>query len=835
MDNAHRILTDEFPVENASTYLQFLESQLDRAWRPTEWDPEAWHFAGDPANPLTAAYPCTTPDCTGISRSATGRCETCKYEGRAAVTAGQPRLRHARMPDRITRCTVVYQGKPCRALESHHSLCYHHYQAWRKRCLAASSEIPLEIYRRDALRAFPKGGRCHLPRCDFEQWRHGETMCLSHHFLWRRLRRQGVTLQQFLAVPRKVQNQWKGNEFCLVDLPPVLRLEFLLILQQRDRQGYRIDPRVVRPCLTIALETRIRTMEALHQQVLEGGKPRRLELGLTNYGRLSAARWRYRFSGHDMRHEDVWDAAVLELRVDRTTQRRCSKGIIDFTPVTIDWLRHAAKQYAATLELPADQVRELVRACTIASQALLKRPNGPRPGRLQREDARAVFDAYANSTAPDGTARTKRFRHDMFHVFKRLLSEGRELPALHGLAPAFRFLTADQLDKPEKPDPTSKAIPDSVIRILDNNIHLLSVTAESPYAMGRPPELHSRMLQAIYQLLRDLGRRPTEVLALKRDALHHSDDGQPFIRYDAPKTGDYGLELPIHTSTAAVIEDWTTRINAVADIHPDAAQYLFPSLSGFGPGARSHISLTGFHTHYWRWIDRIKELPDYVNGPEGTIRYFERGKLNLYAWRHTYAQRLSDNHTPPDVIKDLMNHKRFETSAGYILMNRKRKEEAIRIVSTTTVNRDGTATAPGEYAAYLRNSVATPLGLCTEPSNVKAGGQACPARSKCGGCSYFRANVSHLPVIDSHIVALTADLELAAPLAEDWIIEGINAEIASYKRIRRLLTQTKNSLTTEQQAEIDQATELLQNLAAAPTTIGHRNGLKLLPLTPKQR
>ncbi|WP_049822812.1 site-specific integrase [Arthrobacter sp. H41] len=641
-------------------------------------------------------------------------------------------------------------------------------------------------------------------------------------------------------MPRPIQHQWKGNEFCLVDLPPVLRLEFLLILQQRDRQGYRLDPRIIRRCLHIALESRVRTMETLHRQLLEQNRPRRLELGLTNYGRLCAARWRYRFSGQDMRHEDLWDAAVLELRVDQTTQRRCSKGTIDFTPITVGWLKDAAKQYATTLELPADQVRELVRSCTIASQALLKRPNGPRPGRLQRENARAVFDAYANLTAADGTARTARLKHDMFSVFKRLLRDGRELPALHELAPAFRFLSADRLDTPEKPTPekptpTSKAIPDSVIRILDNNLHLLSVTAESPYAMGRPPELHSHMLQTIYQLLRDLGRRPTEVLALQRDALHHSDDRQPFIRYDAPKTGDYGLELPIHTSTATIIKDWTARINTVTDIHPHAAQYLFPSLCGFGPAAKSHISPTGFHTHYWRWIDRIKELPEYVNGPEGTARYFDRSKLNLYAWHHTYAQRLSDNNTPPDVIKDLMNHKRFETSAGYIQMNRKRKEEAIRIVSTTTVNRDGTASAPGEYTAYLRSSVATPLGLCTEPSNVKAGGQACPARSKCGGCSYFRANISHLPVIDSHIVALTADLELAAPLAEDWILQGINAEIASYKRIRTLLTQAKNTLTTEQQAEIDQATDLLQNLAAAPTTIGQRTGPKLLPLTPKRR
>ncbi len=163
MTDPHRILTDEFPVEETLTYLQFLESQLDTAWRPTEWDPAAWHFAGDPTNPLTAAYPCTSPDCTGISPSATGRCESCKYGARTAGSAGQPRSRHARFTDRTTRCTVIYQGKPCRALESHHSLCYHHYHAWRKRCSSTSRQIPLETYRREASARSPKEDAARFP------------------------------------------------------------------------------------------------------------------------------------------------------------------------------------------------------------------------------------------------------------------------------------------------------------------------------------------------------------------------------------------------------------------------------------------------------------------------------------------------------------------------------------------------------------------------------------------------------------------------------------------------------------------------------------------------
>ncbi|MHA7284603.1 hypothetical protein, partial [Arthrobacter sp. TMS2-4] len=153
----------------------------------------------------------------------------------------------------------------------------------------------------------------------------------------------------------------------------------------------------------------------------------------------------------------------------------------------------------------------------------------------------------------------------------------------------------------------------------------------------------------------------------------------------------------------------------------------------------------------------------------------------------------------------------------------------------STIDRHGAAQPPHSYPAYTRGSVATPLGLCTEPSNVKAGGQACPARSKCGGCTYFRANVSHLPLIDAHIVALTTDLELARPIADTWVLESLTAEISSYRKIRRLLADTKTRLSPAEQNEIDRATELLQALSTAPaqdplTAVP----LKLLPLTPKE-
>lgn len=834
-ESRHLLLT-ESPSTEPGTYLAFLRQRINRNWRPSEWDSKHWHFTSDPANPLTAAYPCRAAGCPGLARGNGALCVPCKSAARSS-TKGRRRADHGagRTSKAAERCTITVSGQPCKALSSHHGLCYHHYHAWRKRLTTAGGDYPLEKYQATARGVFPRGQQCAVPECRTEEWRFEKALCLGHRFQWKRLKSQGISLEEFIAVPRPIGRQWSTTEFSLVDLPPILRNEFLLTLQQRDQEGYRLDPWVLRRCITIALEHGARTMEKLHQIMLASSTDQRLQKGFTNYARMWSARWRYQHTGTDARKDDIWDAAVLMLRTQSGSDTICSKGTLDFRPVRIQWLREAAKEYAAIFELPADTIRDLIRSCSIASDALLRRPYGTTPDRLGRADAKAVFQAYSTLTTHDGAPRPERYRYEHFHRFRRLLHEGRELDALQCLAPAFRFLATDTLPSGRERSTVNKSIPDEVIKVLDENLHLFTVAEDHTYTNGRPAELCNHMHQTIYQLLRDLGRRPSEILGLKRDALQHYDDGRPFIRYDAPKTGDIGLELPIHHSTANIISAWFNRLNAVTDIEPRAADLMFPSLSGFGPAARKPITISGYHTVYWRWIERIKNLPDHIQGPGGAAETFDRSRLRLYSWRHTYAQRLSDNNTAPDVIQELMNHKRFETSAGYIRINRQRKADAIRIVDRTTIDRHGAAQPPHSYPAYARGSVATPLGLCTEPTNVKAGGQACPARSKCGGCTYFRANVSHLPLIDAHIVALTTDLELARPIADTWVLESLTAEISSYRKIRRLLADTKTRLSPAEQNEIDRATELLQALSTSPaqdplTAVP----LKLLPLTPKE-
>src|SRR6266508_3032906 len=86
--------------------------------------------------------------------------------------------------------------------------------------------------------------------------------------------------------------------------------------------------------------------------------------------------------------------------------------------------------------------------------------------------------------------------------------------------------------------------------------------------------------------------------------------------------------------------------------------------------------------------------------------------------------------------------------------------------------------------AYEARSVAVPFGNCTEPSTVKAGGQACPIRFQCAGCGFYRPDPSYLPAIEQHLAGLRADRETAEAMgAAEYVIGNLTAEISAFANV----------------------------------------------------
>src|SRR5664280_634236 len=95
-----------------------------------------------------------------------------------------------------------------------------------------------------------------------------------------------------------------------------------------------------------------------------------------------------------------------------------------------------------------------------------------------------------------------------------------------------------------------------------------------------------------------------------------------------------------------------------------------------------------------------------------------------------------------------------------------------------------------------------PLRRCTEPSNVQAGGGACPVRFRCAGCDHFRTDVSYLPDLTGYLDDLLRTRERLAAA-----IDGVD------ERVRAMLEAASSTATAvELRLQLE---ERDQDLAAA--------------------
>jgi hypothetical protein len=115
-----------------------------------------------------------------------------------------------------------------------------------------------------------------------------------------------------------------------------------------------------------------------------------------------------------------------------------------------------------------------------------------------------------------------------------------------------------------------------------------------------------------------------------------------------------------------------------------------------------------------------------------------------------------------------------------------------------------------------RASVSVPFGNCTEPSNVRAGGGACPIRFQCAGCSFYRPDPSYLPALEEHVASLRADRETALAMeAADYVIANLTGEIDAFARVAERMRRRLAELGDEERAEVEEASRLLRRARAA--------------------
>ncbi|MBT2452540.1 hypothetical protein J7F03_36920 [Streptomyces sp. ISL-43] len=157
------------------------------------------------------------------------------------------------------------------------------------------------------------------------------------------------------------------------------------------------------------------------------------------------------------------------------------------------------------------------------------------------------------------------------------------------------------------------------------------------------------------------------------------------------------------------------------------------------------------------------------------------------------------------------------------------------------LDRAGQPRAGGTALGYERKSVAVPYGNCEEPTNVKAGGQACPIRFQCAGCPSYSPDPSYLPAIQDELIRLKGSREIATVSGvAGYIVDGMDGQIRDYTNIVATMRTALAALPEAERREVEDAARLLRksragSASAVAVAETDSSGRRLLPLTVVRR
>jgi site-specific recombinase XerD len=622
------------------------------------------------------------------------------------------------------------------------------------------------------------------------------------------------------------------HQFSLAPLHPVARLEMLYALQQRDERGQKIDPVAVRQAVSHLAE-RVDSIATAAAEELPSGTQANVDALVRETYRILRSAFD-RFQGVDPTTRDVLDLSELGVSSLRggTTQRPLG---LDVTDIRQPWLRQVLVTWIAETKPNTTEARRGLRVCRAASRALDMRPGGGMdPAKLVFADMNAVVDTFRVLPKLDGGAMSSKQRGALLSFFFKILDYNRAAGHLDGMSASFaghssHVIKAEEVDE----DDVGKALPQSVIAQLDEQADLLG----QGLTHGKmTPEQVQAMARAVYELLRATGRRPYEIAELRKDCLEYAD-GEWLLIWDNRKGRRLNRRLEIEHRTVETIRTWLA-VRDTLDLPTGSEGFLFPPAGE--NGKIRHLGPEQIAAIIRKWADGVPVLLSEEFDKNGDRVPFDRTLVYPYAFRHSFCQRYADAGVRVELLRDLMDHKSMQTTQRYYKISHQRKREAVNVMRLHTVDRKGKPAPMASATAYEARSVAVPFGNCTEPSNVKASGKACPIRFQCAACPFYRPDPSYLPVIEDHIRSLKADKEMAVMMeADEFVVRNLDDQIAAFKgtveTLRKLLEamgEQERDEVEQERDEVAQASAVLRKVRAAQ---GHGSVSLGMPGFPGQR
>ncbi|WP_343577526.1 tyrosine-type recombinase/integrase [Mycobacterium sp.] len=635
--------------------------------------------------------------------------------------------------------------------------------------------------------ALPDTGPCLVAACTRRRRATRGSYCSAHEQRWHAKRRLGSDTDErvwrLTATPTK-----EPGKVSLRGLPPLVVAQVLYGVQERTTSGRKLDDFQLTALCNELRRQRVTSIADADTTGLNEAYR-----GMINS--FAAYLRRSLLNPETERTKDVWDLAAFGYR-----------GRLRFTGISQPWLREAAKRWALD-DLPqrrGKRVGHLVShhvGCLerLSESLRMRSDRGEVPSMLGRADIDNFLNRMTYLESSGVLSRDTRIR--TCQQTKTMLSRIRALgltrqgePAA-GLSQEFVLQTSDMPRRPDR-EP-GRDLPPEILRQICDHLPQLEALAG--------PEM-----RAAVEILIDTGRRPDEVCSLAWDCLDRDADGKPVLIYDNDKADRPGRRLPIPEATAELITRQKQRVRARYPDTPVGELALLPART-IQQGGRRPLNVSRFIHRHREWINAIPEL----RTADGTP--FDTTRLVAYCYRHTYAQRHADGGVPPDVLRELMNHRDLKATQGYYRVEESRRRDAVDRVSALQFDRHGNriwrdikALIDSEYARRAVGEVAVPYGVCSEPSNVKANGQSCPYRFRCLGCEHFRTDVSYLPDLQAHLDDLLRIRERlrAATDIDDWARADAMPSDTEITLTRGLIQRIKGDLEElddGERADIDQA------------------------------
>ncbi|MDA8184365.1 MAG: site-specific integrase [Actinomycetota bacterium] len=402
------------------------------------------------------------------------------------------------------------------------------------------------------------------------------------------------------------------------------------------------------------------------------------------------------------------------------------------------------------------------------------------------------------------------------------------------LGATFAFRRGDRLPRISE-EPPGKALPAGVIAQLDANLDLL---ASVPGAKGRArvPTLGAlgehagEMAVLVYELLKGTGRRVGEVASLHLECLDVDEHGRDVLVYDNHKAARLGRRLPLaEPALVKAIRAQQAWVRSRFPSTPRERLWLLPRPHKNTDGTK-HFETGLINAWFRAWLQLIPRIDAGPLDKNGDPVPFDRKAIHPHAFRHTYAQVLADQGVPAPVLRDLMDHRSLSTTLGYYKVQESRKRKAMEVLARHTVDNRGPARpVAGEPSslAHLREHlswVAVPMGKCSEPTNVRAGGQACPIRYQCAACPHFESDPSYLPELRAYADELRKEREvMLAAGASDWAVEHVSRQVEVIAGHVRAHEALMGRLGDDERALVEEASVTLRKARqSVPVAFGKR-------------